>query len=140
MDIEKLQNSWGKQIIELGLMSQKEQEKNIRKRLSKMYAYETSKVCFKPTMKDDIKKYKTLEGAVDYFFGCEGKKGFLGNKWTEIVFHTNEVIEMEECIISNGHYFFNKPRENVYVKAFYTMAFDKSGRLIIHHSSLPVES
>ena len=140
INIQELQENWGENIIKLGKMNKEEQESNIFDVLNKLYAYDTSNICFKPTMKDDISRYNSIEGARDYFLGATIKdKGFVNNKWTEILFNTNETIKLDDCMISNGTYYFNKPHENIFIKAFYTMVFNKTGQLIVHHSSLPVE-
>lgn len=121
-------------------MSEFEQNEAIIPSLGELYAYNSEIVCFKPTMKDDISTYNTIEGARDYFLGKDGSNGFLSNKWTKVEFVTNQTTYLgNSYIASNGKYYFSNEHANVCVPAYYSMVFNSNGQLVIHHSSLPAE-
>lgn len=114
--------------------------------IKELYAYDNSKVLFKPTLASDDQFRETYNQALSYFVGGEVKedKGFAIRPWTKVRFGEQEIITDSDSAIAMGNYYFTPQGEDTETKVEYTFAYMKDDegnlRINVHHSSLPYQN
>lgn len=108
-----------------------------------LYAYDQSKVLFKPTLAADDQFRETYDQALSYFVGGSIKEdhGFAIKPWTKVRFGEQEIITDSNSAVAMGNYYFTPQGETKETKVEYTFGYmkDDAGkiRINVHHSSLP---
>jgi hypothetical protein len=105
--------------------------------LIKTYAFDGDQVLFKPTLGINPQFCNDLEQAIDYFCGSVGFA--TKNYWENIRFEHSKNVVIGETYLSMGNYFFTKNKD-VELKVEYTFVYNKKGKIVLHHSSLPFSS
>ena len=144
----KVQDLWGKAIVEIGTVAQDEKLRTARAQqcLDELYAYNQGPVLFKPTKVTEKSFRGNNEGALSYFVGSNSHYpedlGFALNPWTQVEFENNELILEAERALAMGHYYFTTTTGEK-VKVEYSFGYKLVGkelRIDLHHSSLPYKA
>ncbi|MBS91964.1 MAG: hypothetical protein CMM95_02800 [Rickettsiales bacterium] len=140
------QQKWADTVLEIGKAYKKKinLENLIFELLHNVYAFNHSKVLFKPTLAKYNQFRSTKEEFISYFLGqnkvCKEDKGFAIKNWKSIKFKTYKIIEYENYLLSMGNYYFYDDK-NKSLKVEYTFGFIRINkdelRINLHHSSLP---
>ena len=142
-DVLEAQEAWGNAIVAIGQTETPEIEAQMT--LDELYAYNISRVLFKPTLASNEPFRGTEEDALSYFVGgnISEDNGFALAPYNKVRFENEGIITYCDTAISMGEYFFTKPDGNE-IKVEYTFAYirDENGDLKIdlHHSSLPYQA
>ena len=146
-EILEAQKLWAEQIVQIGkLYLEKGNYRDYAYNFVKnLYAYDTTKVLFKPTLASKKQFRNTFDEALSYFIGgpIEEDEGFALKCWDNIRFGERHISILEEHAIAMGNYFFKRLKDKNEIKVEYTFGYikNKKGSLMInlHHSSLPFE-
>tara|TARA_Y100000746_G_scaffold232240_1_gene248454 strand:+ start:1334 stop:1804 length:471 start_codon:yes stop_codon:yes gene_type:complete len=147
-DVEKAQQAWGDGIVAIGDAFRKSGDyvQIAHNHVETLYAYEFSKVLFKPTMASFEQFRPTFESALSYFVAsnkaCSEDKGFAikENGWTNVRFYNSDIIISENTALAMGNYFFtNLKGDEIKVEFTFGYLVDSMGdlRINLHHSSMP---
>lgn len=145
-DVLDAQKTWGDAIVSIG-KAYKTGEDYIgaaKYAIRTLYAYDISKVLFKPTRALKSQFRSNEEEALSYFVAsndkCPEDTGFAIEPWEKVRFENENIIINGDSAISMGNYYFTD-YNNKEVMVEYTMAFIKDDddklRINVHHSSLP---
>lgn len=140
------QKIWGEGVVKIGSLKENrsECEAFANKFLDTLYAFEASKVLFKPT-KCAIEQFRpTQPEALSYFIAgedrvCREDKGFAIQPWTKVRFENLDLILEENLAIAMGNYFFTDLDGNE-AKVEYTFGYKLINgdlKINLHHSSFP---
>ena len=145
-NIIEAQNLWGNGIVKIGadFMEKKDYTQTAKDHINSLYAYDISKVLFKPTKAAQDQFRPSKETALSYFVAtneaCSEDKGFAIQPWTKVRFENSDIILQGETALAMGNYFFTDT-DGVETKVEYTFGYilDNEGtvRINLHHSSLP---
>ena len=144
-EIMKSQESWAKNIIQIGNLYIKNEDYEARAKafVKQFYAFDISEVLFKPTLTSEKQFRFTYDDALSYFIGgsITEDKGFALKPWEKIRFGERKIIILKEIALSMGNYFFQNVDASDEIKVEYTFGYirDSDDNLLInlHHSSLP---
>ena len=144
-EVNKAQELWAQNIIEIGNLYTKNKDYKIKASLfvKQLYAFDISEVLFKPTLASEKQFRFTYDDALSYFIGgsISEDKGFALRPWKKIRFGKKKIIFFEESALSMGNYFFQSFDDANEVKVEYTFGYvkDNENNLLInlHHSSIP---
>ena len=144
--IIEIQKQWGDAIIKIGSLKNDRSlcEKYTNEFLSKFYAFDSTKILFKPTKTSQNQFRSDKKSALSYFIGGDTDfvedKGFAINPWKQVIFNKDFHLILEENrAIAMGNYHFIDMK-NQKTKVEYTFGYKiYNGRLKIdlHHSSIP---
>ena len=146
-EVKEAQKLWAENIVQIGkLYIEKENYKDYAYNFVKnFYAYDTTKVLFKPTLASNKQFRNTYNDALSYFIGgdFDEDEGFALKCWDNIRFGERHINIMENYAIAMGNYYFKSLKDKTEIKVEYTFGYLKieKGNLVInlHHSSLPFE-
>jgi hypothetical protein len=139
-EVQKAQDIWANSIIKIG------QAKNPKplaiNTIDNLYAFDETKVLFKPTLasKDQFRTDKTE--ALSYFVGGDNPEdlGFALRGFTDIKFDNEAILTNCDMAMAMGNYFFTT-KEGEKMKVEYSFAYKKMPdakiKIVLHHSSLP---
>merc|ERR1719428_2243155 len=151
--VEAAQKAWGDGIVKIAAAyPDGEYVKEATDHINNLYAYEQSKVLFKPTLAADEQFRGTFDKALSYFVAtdkdgdkdkkaCPEDGGFAIKGWTAVRFeNTEEILTSGSVGMAMGNYFFTDP-DGQEVKVEYSFGYmlDDEGkvRIFLHHSSMP---
>ncbi|NCO02915.1 MAG: hypothetical protein GW903_01840 [Alphaproteobacteria bacterium] len=118
-------------------------KKAAEEHIDTLYAYDISKVLFKPTLASTDQFRETKEEALSYFVGgiIPEDKGFAIKPWKKVRWGEQQIIVHGTEAIAMGNYFFTPADSDIETKVEFTFGYmmDENGNLRInaHHSSLP---
>lgn len=145
-DITAAQKEWGRQIVAIGnaYQEKRDYEAVAVNLLKELYAYDFSKVLFKPTKAREQQFRGGFNQALSYFVAtnkaCPEDGGFALAPWSNVRFENHQVVLEGDIALAMGNYFFTGPDQKE-VQVEYTFGYlrDPEGALKIccHHSSLP---
>ena len=146
-EVLKFQEEWGDGIISMSetFKNGGDLEAEAKAFISKLYAYETEEVLFKPTLATDTQFRLDKVAALSYFVGGNSDYsedgGFAIKGWNSVRWENAGIKIMEDFAICMGNYFFCKENEED-LKVEYTIILKRiEGRLkiILHDSHLPYQ-
>lgn len=150
-EVNQAQQQWANGVVAVGkAYTDKKNYKAVAvDLLNKLYAFDHQQgmVLFKPTKAAAIPFRGTMESALSYFVGDNGKfaedKGFALQPWTNVKFHNDEIYLHGNIAIAMGEYYFTAKSGGV-TKVEYTFGYVKNDKgqlkIFLHHSSLPFGS
>jgi len=146
-EVFKFQEDWGNGIIRISKIFKNggDFKKEAKVFVSRLYAYETEEVLFKPTLAADTQFRLDEAAALSYFVGGDldhsEDSGFAIKGWSAVRWENAGVKIMEDCAICMGNYFFSIQDEED-LKVEYSLVLRKiEGKLkiILHDSHLPYQ-
>merc|ERR1719236_284141 len=150
--VEAAQTAWGEGIVKIAAAyPDGEYVKEATDHINALYAYEQSKVLFKPTLAADEQFRGTFDKALSYFVAtdkdgdktkkaCSEDGGFAIKGWTAVRFeNTEEIITSGGVGMAMGNYFFTNAEGETKVEYSFGYMLDDEGkvRIFLHHSSMP---
>jgi len=153
--VEEAQKAWGDGIVKIATAYPNgEYVQEATDHINNLYAYEQSKVLFKPTLAADEQFRGTFDKALSYFVAtdkdgdktkkaCSEDGGFAIKGWTAVRFeNTEEIITSGGVGMAMGNYFFTNADGETKVEYSFGYMLDEDGtvRIILHHSSMPYEA
>ncbi len=146
-EILRAQKAWAIGLIGIGVAYEnsnnyKEAASNF---IEEFYAYDETKVLFKPTLAKEKPFRTTLEGALSYFIGDNEfypeDKGFALETWKDVRWENAGIINSDGGIaVAMGNYYFTN-KEGITSKFEYTFCYKKvddgSIKIVAHKSALP---
>ena len=147
-EVIKAQELWAENIVKIGkLYLEKGNYKDYAYNFVKtFYAYEFSKVLFKPTLASKYQFRNTFDQALSYFIkgSIEEDDGFALKCWESIRYADRDIIILDHYAIAMGNYFFKSLNDNNETKVEYTFGYIKNDTqdlvINLHHSSLPFDN
>lgn len=144
-EVLSAQNAWGEGIVEIGkvFLEKGDYKSRAEQHIKELYAYDQTKVLFKPTLASDVQFRITFTEALSYFVGgsVSEDNGFAIKPWAKVRFGEQQIVTESNFALAMGNYFFTPVGENEETKVEYSFAYirDSQGKLRIglHHSSLP---
>ena len=119
-EVLEAQQLWAKQIVQIGkLYLEKGNYRDYAYNFVKnLYAYDTTKVLFKPTLASKKQFRNTFDEALSYFIGglIEEDEGFALKCWDEIRFGERHISILEEHAIAMGNYTFCNDQSSIKVE------------------------
>ena len=113
--------------------------------LSKLYAYETEEVLFKPTLAADAQFRLDKAAALSYFVGGNPNfledSGFAIKGWNSVKWENAGIKITTDCAICMGNYYFGMENEED-LKVEYSIILKKIDgtlKMILHDSHLPYQ-
>lgn len=146
-EVLKFQKEWGHGIVRISEIFKNcgDFEVEAKAFISKLYAYETEKVLFKPTLAAENQFRLDKLAALSYFVGGNSDypedSGFAIKGWSTVRWENAGIKIIEDCAICMGNYFFCMQNEED-LKVEYSMVLRKiDGKLkmILHDSHLPYQ-
>ena len=144
-EVKAAQSAWGEALVALGSTFKESgnYEGLAKDAISKLYAYESDGVLFKPT-KASANPFRASAGdALSYFVATNGKcsedKGFALQPWYGVRFENHGVQIHGDIALAMGTYYF-KSEDNSETRVEYSFGYKKIDgqlKIILHHSSLP---
>jgi hypothetical protein len=111
--------------------------------ISKLYAYETEEVLFKPTLAADAQFRLDKVAALSYFIGGSSDfkedSGFAIKGWNTVRWENAGIKITQDCAICMGNYFFGMENETD-LKVEYSIVLKKIDgilKMILHDSHFP---
>ncbi|MBG08928.1 MAG: hypothetical protein CME68_09230 [Halobacteriovoraceae bacterium] len=148
-EVNKAQEKWAESVIQIGKLKD---NKNAHldealKLLDDLYAYDSTKVLFKPTKAAEAPFRLEKEAALSYFVGGNNNfpedGGFALQPWRSIRFENASFIFEEKRALVMGHYYF-KDDGGKELKVEYSFGYRKMKddrlKIDLHHSSLPFKN
>ena len=145
-EINKAQEIWAESIIHIGTLKDNRDAhlSEASKLLDNLYAFDLTKVLFKPTKAAQEPFRLEKEAALSYFVGGNSNfpedHGFALHPWNSIRFENASFILEEKRALVMGHYFFRGEGVDE-LKVEYSFSYRKTGdqklKIDLHHSSLP---
>ena len=144
-EVLKFQEEWGGGIVSISATVKNGGDFVVEAEefISKLYAYETEEVLFKPTLAADTQFRLDKVAALSYFVGGNSAfledMGFAIKGWTAVRWENAGVKLMENCAIAMGNYFFCIENEEE-LKVEYTIVLKKIEgdlKIVLHDSHLP---
>lgn len=144
-EVLEAQHMWATGVVRVGSMDTWEESRDAASELIRdLYAYDTTKVLFKPTLARHIPFRHTFDGALSYFVGRNEKypedQGFAMRPWSNIAFQNSGVLLYDDVAMASGVYALTDTRGEQ-TDAEYTFVYQKQKdgklRIIVHHSSIP---
>merc|ERR1719428_1043436 len=150
--VEAAQKAWGDGIVKIAAAyPDGEYVKEATDHINNLYAYEQSKVLFKPTLAADEQFRGTFDKALSYFVAtdkdgdktkkaCSEDGGFAIKGWTAVRFeNTEEIITSGGVGMAMGNYYFTNADGETKVEYSFGYMLDDEGkvRIFLHHSSMP---
>jgi len=141
------QQKWGEGILTIGKVFNQsgDYSKEAIDFISRLYAYETEQVLFKPTLAAETQFRLDKDAALSYFVGGNSSfledKGFAIKSWTNVRWENAGVKILGDVAICMGNYFFSANNQED-LKVEYTMVLKKisgSLKIILHDSHLPYQ-
>lgn len=144
-EVLSAQKEWADGIVAISseYIKKGDYKSRAKQHIKDLYAYEQSKVLFKPTLASDDQFRETFDQAFSYFVGGSIKEdtGFAIRPWSKVRFGEQEIITDSDSAIAMGNYYFTPHGETKETKVEYTFGYikDDNGdlRINLHHSSLP---
>lgn len=146
-EVLKFQEDWGNGIISMSntFKNGGDVVAEAKAFISKLYAYETEVVLFKPTLAADTQFRLDKVAALSYFVGenldYSEDDGFAIKGWNTVRWENAGIKIMEDCAICMGNYFFSMENQKD-LKVEYTIVLrriDGKLKLILHDSHLPYQ-
>ena len=145
-EVNKVQAKWAESIIQIGNLKDNRDAhlSEASKLLDTLYAFESTKVLFKPTKAAEAPFRLEKEAALSYFIGGDHNfpedNGFALHPWSSIRFENASFILEEKEGLGHGHYYFKGQGEEE-LKVEYSFGYrktvDDNLKIDLHHSSLP---
>jgi len=145
-EVNKVQEKWANSIIQIGNLKDNRDAhvSEASKLLDGLYAFEATKVLFKPTKASKEPFRLEREAALSYFIGGNSNfpedNGFALHPWNSIRFENASFILEEKRALVMGHYYFKGEGEDE-LKVEYSFGYRKTNnnelKIDLHHSSLP---
>ncbi|MAW21729.1 MAG: phosphoribosyl-AMP cyclohydrolase [Flavobacteriales bacterium] len=113
--------------------------------IDRLYAYDSSKVLFKPTLASDIQFRKTKESALSYFIAGNSNfredDGFALKGWESVRWENTGIQVFDNIAIAMGNYYFKNADGNLKVEFSFVYKKDDCGsiKIILHDSHLPYQ-
>ena len=147
-EIIKAQELWAENIIKIGkLYQEKGNYKDYAHNFVKtFYAFDFSKVLFKPTLASKYQFRNTFDQALSYFIkgSIQEDEGFALKCWDSIRYEDRDIMILGDYAIAMGNYYFKSSNDDNEIKVEYTFGYLKNHmqHLVInlHHSSLPFKT
>lgn len=146
-EVLKAQKAWGDGIVAISkvYIDKGDYKSRAAQHIKELYAYDQSKVLFKPTLASYDQFRENFDEALSYFVG--GKiaedQGFAIKPWSKVRFGEQQIITDSDSAVAMGNYFFTPVGSDKETKVEYTFGYMKDGdgklRINVHHSSLPFE-
>lgn len=144
-DVLNAQSAWAKGIVAIGKVFLKQGDYRARaaQHIKDLYAYDQSKVLFKPTLASNNQFRSTFDQALSYFVGGEiaEDQGFAIRPWSKVRFGKQQILVYPESALAMGNYYFTPIDNDEEIKVEYTFGYikDEEGnlRINVHHSSFP---
>ncbi|MBO9467111.1 phosphoribosyl-AMP cyclohydrolase [Tropicibacter sp. R15_0] len=143
-DVIDAQAAWGQGIVDIAKLHSDGGDfaGRAKEHLDVLYAYDSEKVMFKPTLASEDQFRETFDEALSYFIGTEGSedKGFAIKGWTKVRFESNGIFTSGDAATAMGNYYFTGP-DGTETKVEYSFGYvrgdDGALKINLHHSSLP---
>lgn len=147
-DILAAQKMWGDGLVEIGATKTNggDYAKVARRNVGRLYAYDYSKVLFKPTLAQAPQNFRpTLDSAVSYMVGGNEEfptdHGFALKPWVSHRFANHDIIIKEKSAQAMGSLFLTDAT-GVETRVEYSFGYVRDQnmphlRIDLHHSSLP---
>ena len=145
-EVNEAQAKWAESVIQIGkLKDNKDAHLNeALKLLDDLYAFDSTKVLFKPTKASEEPFRLEKDAALSYFVGGNTNfpedGGFALQPWRSIRFENASFIFEEKRALVMGHYYFKDDGEKE-LKVEYSFGYkkmdDRRLKIDLHHSSLP---
>lgn len=144
-EVLEAQDLWASGVVRVGSMNTWEESRDAASELIRdLYAYETTRVLFKPTLARQIPFRHTFDGALSYFVGRNDEypedQGFALRPWSNIAFQNSGVLVYDDVAMASGVYALTDTQGGQ-TDAEYTFVYQKQKdgklRIIVHHSSIP---
>ena len=146
-EVLEAQKLWAKQIVQIGkLYLEKGNYRDYAYNFVKnLYAYDTTKVLFKPTLASKKQFRNTFDEALSYFIGgpIQEDEGFALKCWDKIRFGERYISIVEEHAIAMGNYYFKDSTGQELKVEFsfvYILDDEKKLKIVLHDSHLPYNS
>ena len=146
-EVLKFQDNWAAGIINIGELfkNNKGYVDEAENFISRLYAYESEEVLFKPTLAVDTQFRLDKIAALSYFVGGNSKYsedlGFAIKDWIKIRWENIGIKIIDNIAICMGNYFFSKSNEDD-LMVEYTIVLKKIAgelKIILHDSHLPYQ-
>ena len=146
-EVLKFQEEWGSGIVNISKAFQKGADFKLETNqfISKLYAYGSEKVLFKPTLASDTQFRLDRQAALSYFIGGNTDypedTGFAIKGWSSVRWENAGIKIMKDCAICMGNYFFSLQNEDD-LKVEYSIILRKIDgmlKIILHDSHLPYQ-
>lgn len=145
-EVLQAQKEWADGIVDIGkaYRSNQDYEARAARHIDELYAYQQSKVLFKPTKAAKKAFRPSPEAALSYFVGTNGwadeDQGFAITPWKKVRFENSDIVCNSDNALAMGNYYFTDENENE-VRVEYSFGYvrgeDGKVRINLHHSSLP---
>lgn len=144
-EVKAAQKAWAEGIVDIGKVYTDKGDYKARaaKHISDLYAYDSGKVLFKPTLASADQFRESFDEALDYFIGKPGTEdaGFAIRPWSKVRFGEQDIITDKDSALAMGNYYFTPLKGGDEVKVEYTLGYVKDAeckvRINLQHSSLP---
>ena len=145
--ILEFQDKWGSGIIRIGKTYKDGGDvlNEAKDFISRLYAYETETVFFKPTLASHIQFRLDKDAALSYFIGGNldfpEDEGFAIKEWDSISWDNVGIkIDVDTAICMGNYYFGKENEEDLKVEYSIVLKISDSGlKMILHDSHLPYQ-
>ena len=146
-EVLQFQDNWARGIINIGELFKNDQGyvAEAENFISRLYAYDSEKVLFKPTLAVNTQFRLDKIAALSYFVGGNSNYsedlGFAIKGWIKIRWENIGIKIIDNIAICMGNYFFSKSNEDD-LMVEYTIILKKirgNLKIILHDSHLPYQ-
>ncbi len=146
-EILAFQKEWGNGIISMSNTYKNggDYTSEAKEFISKLYAYESEEVLFKPTLAADAQFRPDKVAALSYFVGGNSNfsedGGFAIKGWNSVRWENAGIKITTDCAICMGNYYFGMENEED-LKVEYSIVLKKIDgalKMILHDSHLPYQ-
>jgi len=146
-EVLAFQDKWGNGIISMSktFKNGDDYASEAKDFISKLYAYETEEVLFKPTLAADAQFRLDNVAALSYFVGGNSNfaedSGFAIKGWNAVRWENAGIKITHDCAICMGNYYFSMENE-ADLKVEYSIVLKKINgtlKMILHDSHLPYQ-
>ncbi len=146
-DVIEFQNKWANGIIGISktFTNHGDYVNEARKFISNLYAYDSEKVLFKPTLAADTQFRLDKVSALSYFVGGNPDfiedSGFAIKGWDSIKWENAGVIIINDCALCMGNYYFgmNNERDLKVEYSIVVKLIEGVLKIILHDSHFPYQ-
>lgn len=146
-EVLEMQKKWSDGLLQIVIKHLKNQDyiTEASNFIDKLYAYDSVKVLFKPTLAADTQFRDTKASALSYFIGSNSNfaedKGFALKGWENIRWENAGIQLFGNIALAMGNYYFKNAYEEIKVEFSFVYNKDNCGyiKIILHDSHLPYQ-